>query len=184
MLALTWVVGITIGITAFIRLTFSFVEVSGTSMAPKLQPSDVVVAFRFWPSIWLRQGMTIVFLYPMSGEEEWNPTLSDNWVSEKSELKSPLTHSVDYLSTWRIKKVAAVTGEPLPPRTWEPAGDYNRTPREAGTVNSGLVPPGHLFAIGLSADSIDSRHWGPVRLQRFTRLVLFKLPKRRDETSG
>ena len=96
-------------------------------------------------------------------------------VLEGQETESRLVQSMAYLSTWRIKMVAAIAGDPSPARIRGASGEYERTLGGMDTLNGSIVPPGHVFALGLSADSIDSRHWGPVRLQRFTRLVLFKL---------
>jgi len=182
-LTLTWLVGITICLALSIRLAFSFVEVSGTSMAPKLLPSDVVVAFKFWPAAWLRPGMTIVFQYPIDGPGLGN-TISGEGAHTEEETDSRLMHSLTYRSDWRIKMVGAVAGEPFPVRVREVLGNCERSLEGMDTEKWGLVPSGHVFALGLSAKSIDSRNWGPVRLQRFTRLVLFKLPNRRDKASA
>lgn len=183
MLTLTWIVGIAICIGLSIRLAFSFVEVFGMSMAPKLLPSDVVVAFRYWPAAWLRRGMIIVFRYPIDGSE-LGYTLAGEGTSREREADPCRRQSLTYRSNWRIKTVAAVAGDPVSLRVREVSGDYQRTKKGVGTGRWGLVPAGHVFALGLSTESLDSRYWGPVRVQRFARLVLFKLPNSRDKASA
>lgn len=64
-------------------------------------------------------------------------------------VRSPVTPPVAGTPWYRIKRVVAVAGDPLP--AWLPGGP------------SATVPAGHLVVTGDNPNSEDSRHFGPVR---------------------
>jgi len=58
---------------------------------------------------------------------------------------------------WIVKRVAAGPGEPLPPAV----------AAAPGAPPDGRVPAGHIAVLGDNPDaSVDSRHYGPVPLDR------------------
>lgn len=175
MLVLTCVVGTAVCLAIGVRFAFSLVEVRGMSMVPKLYPSDKVVAFRFWPSAWLRAGMTIVFQYPEPIAQR--RVAANREVNQSLPMDAQDVHQPTSSPTLHIKLVAAISGEPIPRGTSAPGGTRKS---ESARPGVSVVPPGHVFVMGSSDVSIDSRQWGPVRLPCFVRLVLFRLAGERQ----
>ena len=113
----------------WLRRRWIVVTVQGDSMAPTLQHGQHIVARRAGAGAPVRRGDVVVF--------RLSPTQVHEQVSER------LVH--------RVKRVAAVAGDPLP--TWMERPDGGQ---------SHLVPPGCIVVVGDNARSQDSRHLGYV----------------------
>jgi signal peptidase I len=123
-----------VGALVLLRRGIAIIEVCGVSMLPTLQPGERVVARRI-PARRLRVGNIVVY--------------------RATELATPLSApDHHYRQSWRIKRVAAVPGDPVP----EPIAVASRA--AAGAV----VPDRVILVLGdNTAQSLDSRHTGAVR---------------------
>lgn len=147
-----------------LRSTITIVEVSGVSMLPTLRPGERVVARRTAPDR-VRAGDIVVYR-----------------VSEP--LSSLLPVERRYRHIWRIKRVAAVPGDPMPvERVAAVPGD----PMPASTLPVGprpdrsaaRVPDRTLYVLGdNAARSADSRHTGPVSWEDVYGVVRWRLARR------
>jgi signal peptidase I len=128
-LAIALGIAVTIAWRRWLQRRWIVVTVQGDSMAPTLQHGQQIVARRAGASAPVRRGDVVVFrLSPMQVQEQ---------VSER------LVH--------RVKRVAAVAGDPVP--TWMGRPDGGQSQR---------VPPGCIVVAGDNARSQDSRHLGYV----------------------
>ncbi|GAA0941722.1 S26 family signal peptidase [Virgisporangium aurantiacum] len=126
--AVAVLVAVAVGVLA-VRRRYLLVTVSGASMAPTLRPGErVLVVRRRWRPA--DRGAIVVLAAPPTATH--GPTLS----------------------RWRVKRVVAGPGDPVPP---EVAG-------RLGLPAGSLVPPAHLMVMGDNPHSEDSRTWGPVPL--------------------
>ncbi len=111
----------------WLRRRWIVVTVQGDSMAPTLHHGQQILARRAGARAPVRRGDVVVFrLSPMQVHEQ---------VSER------LVH--------RVKRVAAVAGDPVP--SWMGCPDGGQSDR---------VPPGCVVVAGDNARSQDSRHLG------------------------
>jgi signal peptidase I len=142
------------------RTFFFIVTVEGQSMSPTLTNGDRLLAIRFWPARWLRQGQIVVTHYPLNR----------------------LPYASDDLGEQRyIKRITGLPGDTIivkrpnfpPPRSDEP--DTLFEPRQW------LIPPGHYFVEGDSW-GLDSTTVGPLPFQAFCGLTFMKLRRRQKES--
>ncbi|WP_149100683.1 S26 family signal peptidase [Actinoplanes teichomyceticus] len=116
-----------------VRRRVTVVDVCGVSMQPTLQPGERVLARRV-PAGRLRAGDIVVY--------QVTELLTRASAPERR-----------YGRSWRIKRVAAGPGEPVP----EPIAEAT------GSVAGAVVPDRVILVLGdNAARSVDSRHTGPV----------------------
>jgi signal peptidase I len=119
-----------------VRRRFTVVRVNGQSMLPTFKPGDRVLVRKVRAGA-LRRGQVVVFESPHGG---------------KRNTGSP---SGPGGSRWIIKRVAAVSGDHVPP-------DVAAVCAPAGAC----VPAGQFVAIGDGRSGIDSRRFGYVPAER------------------
>jgi signal peptidase I len=119
-----------------VRRRYLLVTVSGASMAPTLRPGErVLVVRRRWRPA--DRGAIVVLAAPAAATHD--PTLS----------------------RWRLKRVVAGPGDPVPPEV----------ARRLGLPDGSLVPAAHLMVMGDNPRSEDSRAWGAVPVGSVVGLV-------------
>lgn len=119
-----------------VRRRFTVVRVNGQSMLPTFKPGDRVLVRKVRAGA-LRRGQVVVFESPHGG---------------KRNTGSP---SGPGGSRWIIKRVAAISGDHVPP-------DVAAVCASAGAC----VPAGQFVAIGDGRSGIDSRRFGYVPTER------------------
>ncbi|GAA2573254.1 S26 family signal peptidase [Actinomadura fulvescens] len=129
------------------RRWFVVVRVMGTSMEPAYSPDDRVLVRRRTGE---RAGR---------GEVVVLQTALPGGVWRTTPLPEPGA------ATWFLKRVVAVSGDPVP------AAVADRVGAAPGTV----VPAGHLVVLGDGPVSEDSRVWGYVPVHRVLGVVVRKL---------
>jgi signal peptidase I len=134
----------------FLRRRCVIVTVHGVSMRPTLQPGDRVLVWRRLRSR-VRCGDIVALRLPRSGALTWQDTerLGDD----------------AHIPEWVVKRVAAVAGD-RPPAVSEHSAE--------ATLAS--VPRGHVYLLGDAGMSMDSRHWGFVRVDELLGVVVARLP--------
>lgn len=132
-----------------IRRRLVAVEVVGDSMRPALAAGNRALVRRVRAAD-VRVGQIVVFEQPRRDQRGWT------W---------PGGHAAP-VRRWMIKRVAAVSGDPVPRAVAE----------RLHTVPGAVVPAGHLAVLGDNqADSIDSRVLGYVPADRVLGVVLRRL---------
>lgn len=141
------------------RMLFFLVDVQGGSMRPALEPGDRVLALRFYPARWLRQGQILVLRFP-AGEE------------------TPEIHPSSAERILYIKRLIGLPGETVSiPLTELPASFQQRRSGEDDAQQGQRVwqlPAGHGFVKGDSL-GLDSTILGPVPLREVLGVVVMKL---------
>jgi signal peptidase I len=135
------------------------VTVENMSMVPTLEAGDRVLMIRHWPTRWLRKGQ-IVLIAPGRG------------VGAEPRLLT---------ATPYIKRIVALGGETFTiSNTDIPVHNYSFNYKINHEQNQQVlhIPTGHLFVQGDSAQSVDSRTWGPLPLQSIRGVLLLKLPRK------
>jgi signal peptidase I len=144
-------------ILMLMRCFLLVVTVENRSMAPTLEAGDRVLMIRHWPTRWLRKGQ-IVLIEPGFGTAI-GPTL--------------------LAATPYIKRIVALGGETFTiSNTDITIHNYSCNHKIDHAQNQQVwhIPAGHLFVQGDSAQSVDSRIWGPLPLQSIRGVTLMKLP--------
>lgn len=132
-----------------LRRWVTVVSVSGSSMAPTLQPGDRLVVRRV-PAHRLRTGSIVVI-------DEPGPCRPGDLRRKR-------------VPRWVVKRVVGVPGEPVP------AALAGLPSSRQSVVRPGVVPPGHVLLLGDNAEhSRDSRHYGPAGTHRVLGVVLRRL---------
>jgi signal peptidase I len=119
-----------------VRRRFTVVRVNGQSMLPTFKPGDRVLVRKVRAGA-LRRGQVVVFESPHGGERNTGSPSGPGG------------------SRWIIKRVAAVSGDHVPP-------DVAAVCAPAGA----RVPAGQFVAIGDGRSGIDSRRFGYVPIER------------------
>lgn len=119
-----------------VRRRFTIVRVNGQSMLPTFKPGDRVLVRKVRAGA-LRRGQVVVFESPHGGERHTGSPSGPGG------------------SRWIIKRVAAVSGDHVPP-------DVAAVCAPAGA----RVPAGQFVAIGDGRGGIDSRRFGFVPEER------------------
>jgi signal peptidase I len=128
-----------------LRQRFVIVTVNGDSMVPALAPGDRVLVRRVRPSQ-LRRGQVVVVEMP-DANADWT-----------APLRGPVSRH-----RWMIKRVAALSGDPIPEGCLPEVAD----------VPGRLVPNGKLFVLGDNiTSSHDSRHLGYLPSERLLGIVI------------
>jgi signal peptidase I len=141
------------------RAFFFIVSVEGQSMSPTLVHGDRLLALRFWPARWLRQGQIVVTRYPNRRPQH------DPGVPGQQKY---------------IKRVTGLPGDTV--TVERPNFPRLAAPDELPHSRRWRIPPGHYF---VQSDSwgLDSTVVGPLPFCAFCGLVLVKL-RRRPEAIG
>ncbi|MFI0451629.1 signal peptidase I [Actinomadura sp. 6N118] len=137
------------------RRRFVVVRVVGTSMEPAYQPGDRVLVRRRSGER-AGRGQVVVLQTALPGGV-WRTT----------PLPEPEA------AMWFLKRVVALSGDPVPAAVAERVG------AAPGTV----VPAGHLVVLGDGPVSEDSRVWGYVPVDRILGVVVRKLSQAGDRAS-
>ncbi|WP_228386544.1 S26 family signal peptidase [Streptomyces katsurahamanus] len=128
-----------------VRRGYVAVTVVGESMSPALLPGHRVLIRRGCRG--LRPGRIAVIAAP-------DPDPARGWRGRGPAPRDPGA------AAWNIKRVAAVAGDPMPPRV---AGGGER------------VPPGHVVVIGDRPLSQDSKQYGPCPVDQVLGVVVRRL---------
>ncbi|MFI6710684.1 S26 family signal peptidase [Nonomuraea sp. NPDC050478] len=131
---------------AVARRRLVIVQVTGPSMLPVYRSGDRVLIRRVAGSR-LRRGQVVVFESALEGR--WRT--------------GPLSAPKD--SKWLIKRVAALPGDPVPPKVTH----------AVNAPEGALVPEGRLVVIGDGLASADSRNWGYLPADRVLGVVVRRL---------
>lgn len=127
------------------RRRYVVVRVCGGSMAPAFADGDRVLVRRGRP----RVGDAIVF-------------------------RPPVVPGIPGDPRWRLKRVAALAGEPVPLDVGE----------RVAAAPGALVPDRYLVVRGDAARSEDSRHYGYVRADAVLGAVVLRLARRRSTSEA
>lgn len=150
------------------RMFFFLVDVQGGSMRPALEPGDRVLALRFYPARWLRQGQILVLQFP-AGEE------------------IPEIHPSSAERALYIKRLIGLPGETVSiPLTELPASFQQRRTCEDDAQQGQRVwqvPAGHGFVKGDSL-GLDSTILGPIPLREVLGVVVMKLRRPAGRTGA
>ncbi len=144
------IICISVGILRFCLLT---IIVKGESMSPTFQHMDRVLAWRVWPTFWLRRGWIVLI---------------------QSEANLQITP--DETPNLCIKRIMALPGETFIARPTMMPDAINRqaTQKIHEEEQTWQIPPGHIFVCGDNyRQSIDSRIWGPLPLRNVRGIILF-----------
>ncbi|WP_117211536.1 S26 family signal peptidase [Allorhizocola rhizosphaerae] len=157
---------------AVIRARIVVIRVSGISMAPTLRPGDRLLVKRN-PAQVPRVGDIVVLPEPgpcrpgtrAGGRELFGTRAGGRDLFGTRVGNRALFGTRAGNRALIVKRVAAAPGDPLP--AWLP-------PWERGQAD--VVPPGNLVLLGDNLPmSRDSRHFGPVRLDRLIGVVVRRL---------
>jgi signal peptidase I len=155
MIALAWIAGCVLGISAagvfLLRTQVAVVRVRGTSMLPGLRPGDRVLVRHGRSSgraCRLRAGMVIVARSPVAA-----PAPRGAW---------PVAPRLGW-DRWIIKRVAALPGDAVPGAMRKAAG---------GAIT---VPERKLLVTADNASGADSRQWGFIQASDVLGPVVKKL---------
>jgi signal peptidase I len=130
----------------WLRRRYALVEVDGASMEPAYTGGDRVVVRRV-PAAALRTGDAVVVERP-TGPGRWSGPPGRRVTGRR----------------WMIKRVAALPGEPVPPRV------HAAEP---------VVPPGRMVVLGDNpAASYDSRGFGYLPAERLLGVVVRRVRRR------
>lgn len=166
---LSTVISATIATLLVARLAFRIVWISGSSMTPDFLPGDRVLTFLFWPARWLRVGQVVLIpTNPKNHRVHRNSAVVVRSGLAPAESGGSKARSKRPRASWRIKRVAGTPGTSV------------RVPpvQDLGTVSTVLVPKNHLYVLGTTSDSYDSRSHGPIRTSAFVPVVLAKMSSR------
>jgi signal peptidase I len=140
--------------TLLARAFFFIVSVEGQSMSPTLVGGDRLLALRFWPARWLRQGQIVVTRYP------------DRHLQQDLEVLSQQKY---------IKRITGLPGDTV--RVEWPNFPRPAEPDELPQPRRWRIPPGHYFVQGDSW-GLDSTIVGPLPFHALCGVALMKLRPR------
>lgn len=116
-------------------------------MAPTLHHGDRLLVLRT-PLVPIRRG-SVVVARPPASPPDW-------------QAAQALAYS--RLPAWVVKRVAGLPGDVL-------------TPRQAAADQAVRVPPRHVYLLGDSEPSVDSRLWGPIPIDRILGVAITRLAR-------
>lgn len=161
------------------RFGLRIVSISGHSMTPDFVPGERVLVLLFWPTRWIRIGQVV--LIPSSPDPAGvRQVLQTDHTSSLTPLApgGSFEGTERQILSWRIKRVVGVPGTAvkLIPIHNSVTSMGDPQPRAVRCTDAALrVPKNHLYVLGNTADSYDSRRHGPVRASAFVPVVITRM---------
>jgi len=181
-----------LGITVFLRFSFTITTVHGSSMFPILKEDDRLLTFNLLPSLWLRSGQIVISTLSQvelpptktvfTAVEVWDEPnfATDDWAEPSEYLWEPEAITTE-LDSKIVKRIIGLPGDTVTIPLSSLSAEMQALLRAHYDTDENLVwivPKDHCFLRGDGLFSIDSLLLGCIPLSTITGIVLLKLPQR------